>query len=79
MSPDELIEDSVCRKFRQTAAYGKDYNALHYKEAEDGGLIEYSVVKESLTTASDEEDIKVLEKMAKDIESRKKGTEDERS
>lgn len=29
-SDSELIEDSVCRKFRQTAADGKDYNVLHY-------------------------------------------------
>lgn len=29
-SDGELIEDSVCRKFRQTAADGKDYNVLHY-------------------------------------------------
>ena len=77
MSSGELIEDSVCRNFRQTAADGKDYNVLHFKEAEDGELIEHSVVKESLTTAADEEDIEALEKMAKDIENRKKGTQDE--
>ncbi|WP_143057397.1 hypothetical protein [Nitrosomonas sp. Nm51] len=59
--------------------YGKDYNVLHYKEAEGGELIKHSVVKESLTTAADEEDTEVLKKMAKDIESREKGTEDERS
>lgn len=35
--------------------------------------------KEAEAVAADEEDIEVLEKMAKDIESRKKGTQDERS
>jgi hypothetical protein len=44
-----------------------------------GELIGHSVVKESLTTAIHEEDIEVLEKKVEDIESRKKGTEDERS
>lgn len=44
-----------------------------------GELIEDSVVKESLTTAADEEDIEMLEKMAKDIESRKKGAKNESS
>lgn len=72
MSSGELIENSVCRKFRQTAADGKQLAAECY-DAFDAKS------KEAEAIATDEEDIETLEKMAKDIESRKKGTEDERS
>ena len=72
MSFGDLIEHSVCRKFRQTAADGKQLAAARY-DAFDAKR------KESEAVAADKEDIEVLEKMAKDIESLKKGTENERS
>lgn len=72
MNSGELIEDSVCRKFRQTTVNGGQLATGRY-DAFDARR------KEAEAVEADDEDIEVLEKMAKDIEIRKKGAEDESS